>query len=687
MANSSVEIELVALINEATKTLKGFRKETQKELDSINFNTGVSAIVSGFSFISDAAKTAFGTISAFASKAIDESINAEKANQQLANSLRLTGDYSAEAVKNFDELATSLAEVTSYGDDAIKSAIALAKTFNATNKEAAQIVRVSADLASVLGISLEDATRKVSGTLSGFIDRDLAKLFPSLKGLSKESLVAGNAIGLIGQRVQGSAQILGNTYAGALFRAQEAGNNFLESLGDLITKNDSIIAGINLVSGAFKTLTQEFNKNKESLSGIVTEGFATLIEIIPSLVKALRFVDTVISSVFVAFYTLGKSIGAVAAALVSLSKLDFQGVKAINEAVSQENAKAFQQNALRIEKFYTPLLSTTEKLAVNISKVATESKKAANEFKNIGVRETRKVEKTPEEIKAEIEKQRRLIEEVSREPIRQIIKLTFQANAKVDSKQFAAIGAGILSQVLKGTEGAKAAISSVFGAVADQFIPGIGGAVGDIVGVLAQGPEKTREAIQGFVKGAPEFIKAIIASIPVLIEELVKAIPQLGAALAAQAPFIAISFATSLIKNIPNIVEGFAKEFLKIPEQFLNELLNLIPGGKGLLGGGDGGGGIIGGITGAIGDVVGSIGDIFGFAQGGRVPDSPKYLNDRFPAKLSAGEQVLSKDLTNKLESYLNNQNSQPITINWVVGQQVLAKAVLDLNRNGFRTA
>src|SRR5690606_3339496 len=128
----------------------------------------------------------------------------------------------------------------------------------------------------------------------------------------------------------------------------------------------------------------------------------------------------------------------------------------------------------------------------------------------------------------------------------------------------------------------------------------------------------------------------------------VSSIPRVAAALVAQMPAVAVSLVTGLVQGIPKIVSGFASEMLKIPAEFGKALLDAINpfSGGGILGGVP----IVGDILGGVGDILGGIGDFFGFAEGGRVPDLPKYRGDRFPARLDAGEQVLSRDLSSRLE-------------------------------------
>ncbi len=304
-------------------------------------------------------------------------------------------------------------------------------------------------------------------------------------------------------------------------------------------------------------------------------------------------------------------------------------------------------------------------------------------------------------------KKRAQIEEAVKEPLGFIIKdvaiqLSTGGNV-LDGLKSAfdraapGLAAGFLVAATKGAQGAVDAVSGAIGFAVESILPGFGAAAQQVIGFLAQGPEKVRETISAFVAAIPQVIENIILSLPALvgalidslselpakiierlpeiITKLISELPKLIAAFATLMPRVAISFATALISNLPKIVEGFAKEMLKIPEQFVKALLNAIPGGGNIA---SGAGGILKKIT--------------PFAEGGRVPDLPRFEGDRFPARLNAGEQVLSKDLSSQLEQFLaggqqQQQSNQPIIVQLQVGQQELARTMLNLNRGGFRVS
>ncbi len=697
MARSTVELELVAVVSKAAKTVEDFTKTTQKSLSSISLNTTISAINDGFELVGKTAGRAFGAISSVISDAVSEAAEAEQSITNLTNALRLQNDFSQQAIEDFNEFAGSLQDISIFSDDAVINSLALAKQFRATNEEAKKVVSVAADLAAITGTDLDTATQKVAQTLNGFVDKSLAKAIPELKNLSKEALISGAALDVIGQRVQGSAEQLANTFTGSLIKAKNSFSDFLETIGGFITNNPVIIQGIKAISDTFKELNQTFKNNGTQITALITDGFIFLIESIPAVVSAIQFVDRVVSTTAVAFYTLGRSIGAVAAAVKLLTEGDFEGIKEINRLVTEENAAAFQQNRDRLKNFYEPIIQSADKLANRVREISENVKKTpVPTGKSLTGPDQRgdAFQKTPEQLRKEIE-------EASKNPIKAILDFGF--TGKIDNQAGIAIGAGLVNGILKGAKGAQDFVASALGGLADTLLPGIGGVVSEIVGVLAQGPDKVRELIRGFVDALPEVISAIVQSVPVLIEELSNAIPvlvqklvdqlptivqalaaampQVAISLGLQMPRVAISFVTSLIQNIPNIIAGFAEEFLKIPGQFVDALLDLLPFGLG--GGGDGGGGIP-----IIGDIIGGIGDFVGgfFADGGRVPDRPEFRGDKFPARLDAGEQVLSRDLTDKLDSFLNNGGGgQPIEINLNIGLQQFAKIMLEADRLGYR--
>lgn len=142
----------------------------------------------------------------------------------------------------------------------------------------------------------------------------------------------------------------------------------------------------------------------------------------------------------------------------------------------------------------------------------------------------------------------------------------------------------------------------------------------------------------------------------------------------------ATDFVNNLSNSLGRVGQVFYNTLIDIPQQIANKFQEAF--GNISIPGVSGGGGVFGKIKSA-----------FGFADGGEIP--PGFPNDSFPARLTSGENVLTGDLSDKLESFLssfdrrllsmNNGSSQNVTINLQVGEQQLANVMLNLNKQGFR--
>lgn len=285
-----------------------------------------------------------------------------------------------------------------------------------------------------------------------------------------------------------------------------------------------------------------------------------------------------------------------------------------------------------------------------------------------------------------------------------------QLQAPKTFEQSISFGVSGVSEILKGAQGAANLVSNVITQVAEVLLPGIGGVIGEIFNVFAQGPEKVREMITGFfdalptileniILAIPEVITALIESIPRVIDNIISAIPRiidafvakipdLITALAVQMPFIAQRLSTELAIRAPIIAVQFAVAFVKeVPnmvKEMVSAFVNEIKGAFDFLG--------IGGGGGDGGGLLSDIGGFFGFASGGTFSGGIPF-RDSIPAMVQRDETIITDELTRKLDSFLNEQgnrnngSSQPTTVILQVGEEQLARVMLNLNRQNFRTA
>lgn len=310
------------------------------------------------------------------------------------------------------------------------------------------------------------------------------------------------------------------------------------------------------------------------------------------------------------------------------------------------------------------------------------------------------------------------------------------------------------SDLLRGAEGAVSVLQAGVGAAATAILGPIGQVVGPILsqiaGTLAQGPEKVREMITGFIQAVPNIIlnviKALnqipailisnigpllqqfIANLPdLLIQQFIAGFPELLQAITD----LLSTLPQTIIDAIPTIVDRFAEKFVTIVDRIIQALPRLIAVIVGQLpfialqfslaliaqlpriaasfvtalvseaprfvselikAIPSSIGGSISGIGQSAGGIVGSIGDVFGFADGGVIKGGAPFT-DRLPAVLTPGETVVDRGLTQRLERFLDGQagggarGPQTLVVQLQVGQKELASVLLDLQRAGFRTA
>lgn len=131
---------------------------------------------------------------------------------------------------------------------------------------------------------------------------------------------------------------------------------------------------------------------------------------------------------------------------------------------------------------------------------------------------------------------------------------------------------GAIGSVLGAGSGAAAASKAITeggSALAGSFLgPAAGAIAGPLLGILQQGPEATREFVEGFVESAPLLIEAIIDSLPVLIETIIANLPRLVAALAKAIldPSFTISIAMAFVNGIGEAIASLAPDIQNIGE-------------------------------------------------------------------------------------------------------------------------
>lgn len=755
MSEVTVPIRLDLLLDEAIKEAKKASDAIAKQLDGVGSSAkGVEKASTALAGLAIAGVVVAGIqkLAGAMGDFVNEAADAERVSAGLVNALRVSGDYSQDAVDGFKDLADSLAEVTKYDDDLILSQVKVAKTFNTSNAETTKLIKASVQLASVLDVDLTTATNLLGKTLDGTAGK-LNETIPDLRKFSKEALVSGAALDYVIQRFGGSAESEIKTFSGALAQSEKAAKNTGEALGNLIVKNETFVALINLATEGFKEFEKVVNENSDVIKAFIDAGLATAIDLFGIFVIAIKTLDEVLTACLVPLNIFARTLQFVFGGIGNLLSLDLKGLaeslniignvskdnKAQNAALAQR-VKAYDKitmAAAKASNFLTDQLNTTtqiNKISGQVTKDKDDQAKASErlalalkderkafeeqtrkfgltQLQQIQAEQSAALKKNYElfrntskyldleySIKSEYEK--KIAEERERLLKEHMSKLQglvsnpsqglFGPQAEGGSETGARI-VGAASNVLQGRQGAVTLMSGIAEELGKAFlgIPGLG----QLFGLLAQGPEQVKAFAKEFVESVPEIITAVIESTPAIIDGLIAGLPKFIEGIIKALPKIVVALGRTFLLYLPDtlvkaleeafnrffseIWKGagrFVDEILKGAGQFIDRLIQGIGDGIAKIfdglnpfsGSNSGVGGLVRGIGDFVGGIVSGIGGLFGKTGGAAVSDGGGFQRSG---------------------TIQQSGNNKPVQVNLQIGQRQLAQAMVDLNRQGFRTA
>jgi hypothetical protein len=542
-ADATAELEVLVQIRDAVSNLQTVSREAKTQSDAMTKSFDAIKIAAGAAVAVFASKQ---VLDFFASGI--EAANAQQVSMQgLATQLRLTGDYSSAAMKNFADFADEMERTTNVGDDVILQQVGIAKSFGVSNAEAEKMVRAALDLSKATGKELEPTLRALGGSLSG-VTGPLGKQLDVVKSLTKEQLAHGAAIDEVLKRYGGTAAASIQTFSGAMEGAQNAFGNFQEAFGKVIVENPALMTAVQEIGNAFNILTDAVGDNESALSDLVTGGInvvtATIgasLDMFVLFVGAIKAVQDGADTAQVALLGMAslipgfeESATAVAKKVIDANEASDTWLDSIGERGAAASLK-FQEISEKIAgaaKVEQGAASDTVKASNTRRDAYKDETKAADELAkrakamgpNIDQGELIKRRKDAMQVGPPIsEEQRKAIEAEQK-------KLDDQAKEQQAERNQMFSTIGSLVSAGSGRQSAMQAGQLLGSAVADAFVPGLGQAVGPILGVLMQGEEATKAFIQDFIAAIPDIVDALAASAPVVVEALVDSLINDGGA-------------------------------------------------------------------------------------------------------------------------------------------------------------
>ncbi len=232
-------------------------KGAKKAKDDIGgLNNSILKMGKAVGIASAAYFSARGLINGFTS-VIELAGEQELAEKKLETALGRTS-------KELLDQASALQKVSVFGDEAIITQQAFLGSLDFSEKQIKSIIPVAMDLAAATGMTLESAVRNTSKTFSGMTG-ELGEMVPQLRTLTKEQMMAGDAVKVMGDLFGGQAAAQAKTMAGSIKQMKSAVSDAGESIGQVlapvvIATSDLIKTMAEKVDVAFKSLDGFGNK-------------------------------------------------------------------------------------------------------------------------------------------------------------------------------------------------------------------------------------------------------------------------------------------------------------------------------------------------------------------------------------------------------------------------------------------
>ena len=643
MANdANFDIKLLLDFKEAINGVKQFSEQTAQATKSVTetFEKMGTAIE--------------GAVAAFAVEKIVEGLKyvieagaeADKTLQDMRQSLKTAGAYSVGAAADFEDFAKGLASTSTNSQDAILSQVRLGKQFNLSNDGVKRLISASIELAAATGIDLNTATEQLGKTLDGSAGK-LARVIPSLQGISAEALKSGAAFEIVEARFRGTAEAATNTFTGAMIQSQNAVHDLVESIGKLIVQNPAVISTLKSITDAANAFGEQFGSASDQAHYKIAQ-----------LQKDIAFFETQVK-------TLGTEnfMGAQAQKNLDDAKLKISLLE--EEMRKFEGSTAAAARALADKSVFTPdagalaAFQALYKSVVDIGLDAQETlqnkyysdlaviRDAYNkahigeiEFEDSLYKLRLKHEQDLADLKkkqdAEADAKLRKAQEKEKKfqedlkhflgsPLKDLFgdgKKVYDGNLTDDTRKGLTRGIGGLDAILGGANGAKSVIGTLGDGLASYLNLGIPG-VGGLAQLLAQGPEQVKKSIDEFADALPGLIENIVKSIPILIEEIADKMPEIIQRLVDDAPQII----QSLIENSPKLMLAMAGASPKVIAAMIQDAPKVI-------------GRMIAGIPEFIAKLVGGAGQFIGHILDGAL---------KFNEKIIEGAGRFVQELLNKI--------------------------------------
>ena len=263
--------------------------------------------------LADAAWAAF---TATLEESITAASEAEDADAQLAAALQAQGTAMPSVLAAYDAYAQALAMTTRYSDDAIKAAEAvLVQIGGVMPRDMEKALAATTNLAAGLKIDLASAATMVAKAAEGQTSA-LKRAGVQVEETKGQTADFSEVLTAIDAKFHGVAETMGSTFAGALDKTANAWDEVKESIGKVITDNDTVrtaLVGLNdIIRGNTGELKQNATVNNLVSQAVIlfAKGLSLAVEGLDYFQRELRdvrkFIDIFSLGITDAYVTLQK---------------------------------------------------------------------------------------------------------------------------------------------------------------------------------------------------------------------------------------------------------------------------------------------------------------------------------------------------------------------------------------------
>lgn len=351
--NLEINLETAAALKDLSKFQSGINKELGAVEKSLS---GLKSVGAGIAAAVSAGFAAF-KIAEFLKDGIDAAAEAEVAVGKLANQLRISGDFSQEALSQFTQFADSIERATGVTAELVLEQSGVAKAFGLSNEQTQKLIKAAIELSAVTGDTLDTSVQQLIKSYNGQ-SKALEATVSDVRGLTKEQLAAGAAIDLIADKFSGTAAKSFDTFSGSLKNAERAFGDIGEEVGRSVVNNTKLISLINKVAKAFDALVDTIANNSGTINAFIDEAVDAFL----FLGKTASNIASIIERA-IGFALLGVT-GGIEAVLIGLEKL-------ARLAKQTELAEGIEDARVRLSAFNKSLGESTVKGTNAFGKLAT----------------------------------------------------------------------------------------------------------------------------------------------------------------------------------------------------------------------------------------------------------------------------------------------------------------------------